>query len=105
MNFKRVTIGYIQYNKQEIKEKENNSPFINIGLGNTVLGNLNNINEIDNNNIKLNNGINNNMGLKHINFNINFDQNNFEDNKIINSIYNMNNENDEDYLGEEQINI
>ena len=91
--------------KQEIKEKENNSPFINIGLGNTVLGNLNNINEIDNNNIKLNNGINNNIGLKHINFNINFDQNNFEDNKIINNNNNMNNENDEDYLGEEQINI
>ena len=45
------------------------------------------------------------MGLKHINFNINFDQNNFEDNKIINSNNNMNNENDEDYLGEEQINI
>ena len=50
--------------------------------------------------MKLNNGINKNMGLKHINFNNN---NNLEENKIINN--NLNNENDEDYLGEEQLNI
>ena len=86
--------------KEGINEKENNSPFINIGLGNTVLGNLDNINEVENNDMKLNNGINKNMGLKHINFNNN---NNLEENKIINN--NLNNENDEDYLGEEQLNI
>ena len=85
--------------KEGINEKENNSPFINIGLGNTVLGNLDNINEVENNDMKLNNGINKNMGLKHINFN----NNNLEENKIINN--NLNNENDEDYLGEEQLNI
>ena len=57
---------------QDLNEKEGNSPFINIGLGNTVLGNLNNINELENNNIKLNNGINKNIGLKHIEFNNKF---------------------------------
>ena len=84
------------------KENNSNSPFINIGLGNTVLGNLNNINEVENNDMKLNNGINKNMGMKHINFNNN-DNNLDENNKIINN--NLNNENDEDYLGEEQLNL
>ena len=93
--------------KQEANEKENNSPFVNIGLGNTVLGqldNLNNINEIENN-TNLNNGINNNRGVKHIDFNNKFEQKNFEENKVINNNNNINNENDEDYLGEEQINL
>ena len=33
------------------------------------------------------------------------DQNNFEENKMINDNNNLNNENDEDYLGEEQLNL
>jgi hypothetical protein len=94
--------------KEEINEKENNSPFINIGLGNTVLDNLNNLNDMNNKNIKLNNGINNNsnnIGKKKIDFNSKLEQNNFDENKIINDNNNLNNENDEDYLGEEQLNL
>ena len=93
--------------KEEVneKDKDNNSPFINIGLGNTVLGNLNNINEVENSKMKLNNGINKNMGLKHINFNNKFEQNEFEENNITDNNNNLNNDNDEDYLGEEQINL
>ena len=91
---------------QDLNEKEGNSPFINIGLGNTVLGNLNNLNDLENNNIKLNNGINKNIGLKHIEFNNKFDHDDLDENKITNANNNnLNNENDEDYLGEEQINL
>jgi len=91
---------------QDLNEKEGNSPFINIGLGNTVLGNLNNLNDLENNNIKLNNGINKNIGLKHIEFNKKFDHDDLDENKITNANNNnLNNENDEDYLGEEQINL
>ena len=87
--------------KKENKENDNISPFTNIGLGNTVLNNindLNNINEREDNNMKIHSGLNNYLGLKQMDYN-----NNFEENKILNN--NINNENDEDYLGEEQINL
>ena len=82
--------------KKDNKENDNISPFTNIGLGNTV---LNNINEREDNNSKIHTGLNNYLGLKQIDYN----NNNFEENKILNN--NINNENDEDYLGEEQINL
>ena len=87
--------------KKENKDNDNISPFTNIGLGNTVLNNindLNNINEREDNNMKIHSGLNNYLGLKQMDYN-----NNFEENKILNN--NINNENDEDYLGEEQINL
>ena len=74
---------------QDLNEKEGNSPFINIGLGNTVLGNLNNLNDLENNNIKLNNGINKNIGLKHIEFNNKFDHDDLDENKITNANINI----------------
>jgi hypothetical protein len=91
--------------KRDNNEKENNSPFINIGLGNTVLNNLSNINnnindinEKENNNMKIHSVINNYLEMKQIDYN-----NNLDENKLLNN--NLNNENDEDYLGEEQINL
>ena len=88
--------------KKDNNENDNNSPFTNIGLGNTVLNNINNINNInekEDSNMKIHSGLNNYLGQ--IDYNNN---NNFEDNKILNH-NNLNNENDEDYLGEEQINL
>ena len=86
--------------KKDNNENENNSPFINIGLGNTELNNINNINNInekEDNNMKIYSGLNNHLGQ------IDYNNNNFEENNILNN--NINNENDEDYLGEEQINL
>ena len=91
--------------KNENNENDNNSPFTNIGLGNTALNKLNDENNINNNvedikHKKIHSGLNYYLGLKNIDYN----NSNFEENKIlINN--NLNNENDEDYLGEEQINI
>ena len=98
--------------KKNSAENENNSPFTNIGLGNTMLENLNNMNNVNNmdeiennNNIKFNNGINdiNSLGMKLNELNKKL-ENNIEENKLINN-NNLNNENDEDYLGEEQLNL
>ena len=89
--------------KKDNKDNDTNSPFTNIGLGNTVLNNINNINEKEDNdmNMQIHSGLNNYLGLKQNDNNYNY---NFDDNKLLNN-NNLNNENDEDYLGEEQINL
>ena len=87
--------------KKDNQENDNISPFTNIGLGNTVLSNLNelnNNNEREDNNMKIYSGLNNCLGLKQMGYN-----NNLEENKLLNN--NINIEHDEDYLGEEQINL
>ena len=91
--------------KKDSKDNDTNSPFTNIGLGNTVLNNINNINEKEDNdmNMQIHSGLNNYLGLKQTDNNYNYNYN-FEDNKLLNN-NNLNNENDEDYLGEEQINL
>ena len=52
-------------------------------------------------NMQIHSGLNNYLGLKQNDNNYNY---NFDDNKLLNN-NNLNNENDEDYLGEEQINL
>ena len=93
------------YNNIDIKkdnnENDTNSPFTNIGLGNTVLNNINEKENENDTNMKIHSGLNNYLGLKQTDNNYNY---NFEDNKLSNN-NNLNNENDEDYLGEEQINL